>query len=182
MSEPASEDRRRRVRVLRERLFNGVKWDEAIDIAAEALRLLDDADEEARELAKLRQHYPAHELALNTLSANVTKERLLTADEIIEAAATYEPPCGIYFLIYGQEIVYVGQSVNVISRMSEHARRIKFSRYAFAPFPAKHLDLVESLYIHLLRPRLNGYEAPNGFRDHCAPHPLQKLLDMALTA
>jgi hypothetical protein len=177
-----SEERRERVKALRRRLFHGATSDEVFGIAMDALHMLDEADEEARELAKVRQHYPAHELALNTLSANVTKERLLTADEIIEAAATYEPPCGIYFLIYGQEIVYVGQSVNVISRMSEHARRIKFSRYAFAPFPAKHLDLVESLYIHLLRPRLNGYEAPNGFRDHCAPHPLQKLLDMALTA
>jgi hypothetical protein len=177
-----SEDRQQRVRELRKRLFKeGVTGAEAFDIAIDALRMVEEADREAVELAKLRQQHPPHALALNLVSGQITKQVLLRANEIVERSAPYEMPCGIYFLIIGEEIVYVGQSINVMSRMDEHARRFKFKRYAFAPFPREHLDLVESLYIHLLRPRLNGRENTNGEPGPiCAPHPLKKLLDMAL--
>jgi hypothetical protein len=183
MSEPMAEDRQQRVRELRKRLFKeGVTGAEAFDIAIDALRMVEEADNETLELAKLRQQHPPHELALNLVSGRVTKQLLLRVEEIVAKSSPYEMPCGIYFLISGRSVVYVGQSINVMNRMADHARRIKFTRFAFAPFQREHLDLVESLYIHLLRPRLNGYEAPNGDRDHCAPHPLKKLLDMANAA
>jgi hypothetical protein len=183
MSEPGAEDRQQRVRGLRKQLFKeGVTGAEAFDIAIDALRMVEEADREAVELAKLRQQHPPHELALNMVSGKVTKQLLLRVDEIVAKSSPYEMPCGIYFLIAGHSVVYVGQSTNVMSRMDSHARRIKFTRYAFAPFPREHLDLVESLYIHLLRPRHNGYEGTNGVHDHCAPLPLKKLLDMANAA
>jgi hypothetical protein len=184
MSEPGAEDRQQRVRELRKQLFKeGVTGAEAFDIAIDALRMVEEADREAVELAKLRQQHPPHELALNLVSGEVTKQLLLTAGEIVAKSTPYDMPCGIYFLIVGEEIVYVGQSINVMTRMADHARRIKFKRFAFAPFPREHLDLVESIYIHLFRPRFNGVdETPGGVRMTCAPYPLQKLLDMANAA
>jgi hypothetical protein len=182
MSEPMAEDRKRRVGELRRKLFSGITGAEAFDIAMDALRMVEEADNETLELAKLRQHYPRHELAMNMVSGQITKQLLLTASEILERSASYDAPSGVYFLISGDEIVYVGQSINVMSRMEDHARRIKFKRFAFAPFPREQLDLVESLYIHLLRPRFNGVDELNGVRLTKAPHPLQRLLDMANAA
>jgi hypothetical protein len=44
------------------------------------------------------------------------------------------------FLIYEDEIVYVGQSVNMYSRITQHAVDKKFDRYAFVPCLKEHLD------------------------------------------
>lgn len=123
-----------------------------------------------------------HWLDTAQLSGRLSAGMLLTYDEIISGAAHYQRPCGIYFLIIGAEIVYVGQSKNVVSRLDSHYARFKFTRYAFAPFPERHLDLVESLYIHLLRPRFNGLETLNGTRRPAAPISIERLLDMALAA
>lgn len=119
---------------------------------------------------------------MNELSGRLSSGTLLTVDEILAKAAYYEQPSGIYFLIVGSEIVYVGQSKNVMQRMADHHPRIKFTRYAFAPFDVKHLDLVESLYIHLLRPRFNSVETINGAPRRAAPIAFERLLNMALEA
>jgi hypothetical protein len=92
---------------------------------------------------------------MNIVSATLTDKVLLTADEIVKAALPWERAIGVYFLVQDKEVVYVGQSVNVYSRISQH-RDKKFDKYAFVPCEAQVLDKLESLYIHVLRPKLNG--------------------------
>lgn len=92
---------------------------------------------------------------MNIVSATLTDKVLLTADEIVKAALPWERAVGVYFLVQDKEVVYVGQSVNVYSRISHH-RDKKFDKYAFVPCAAHMLDKLESLYIHVLRPKLNG--------------------------
>ncbi len=58
-------------------------------------------------------------------------------------------------LVKGDRVVYVGQSINVFARISGH--HIKdFESFAFIPCNQTILDRLESLYIHILRPPLNG--------------------------
>lgn len=71
------------------------------------------------------------------------------------------PVSGVYFLISSEnEIVYVGQSTNLISRIPAHYRDKKkfphFSKVAVLQVPAEQLNEVEENLIQLLKPRLNG--------------------------
>lgn len=71
-------------------------------------------------------------------------------------------PPGVYFLVENDEVVYVGQSVNPMSRIGEHLRSKagKFDRVYFIPVPQFMLDAVEGGFIKLLSPRLNGNPGP----------------------
>ncbi|MCE5247911.1 hypothetical protein LLG88_13440 [bacterium] len=75
---------------------------------------------------------------------------------LIEVPAVYLPP-GVYFLCSGQEVVYVGQSVSVVSRVVTHrAGGKRFDRAYFIPIPESELDTVEAFFIKHLNPALNG--------------------------
>lgn len=93
---------------------------------------------------------------LGAIATSLSNAALLTADEIVAGALPVGPTCGVYFLVQGNEVVYVGQSRNVFVRVSTHAHGKAFDRYAYVPCSATALDKLESLYIHVLRPRLNG--------------------------
>lgn len=69
--------------------------------------------------------------------------------------------CGVYFLIKDDVIVYVGQSVNVSSRVAMHAKYREFTHAVYIPAAKDKLDILESLYIHMLKPALNGAGARN---------------------
>jgi hypothetical protein len=66
--------------------------------------------------------------------------------------------CGIYFLVDGDEVVYVGQSVDVAARVPQHTLDKTFSRSVFLPVAASDLTAVEHAFIHLLRPKYNKSE------------------------
>ena len=51
----------------------------------------------------------------------------------------------------------------------------RFDRYAFVPCAVDALDRLESLYIHCLRPRLNGNQRNDA---KCAPIALDALIGM----
>jgi hypothetical protein len=110
---------------------------------------------------------------LSTLSAALNDRALLLPEEIIKGAIPFTLASGVYFLVDNGEIVYVGQSVNVYSRISQHG--IKFDKFAFVPCPVNLLDRLESFYIHVLRPRSNGnFNA----QEKSAPIRFNKLLNM----
>jgi len=92
---------------------------------------------------------------VNTTAMTLTNKALLNEQEIVKAANTWSMAIGIYFLIDGNRVVYVGQSVNVYSRISSHQDKV-FESFAFIPCKKEMLDKLESLYIHILRPTLNG--------------------------
>lgn len=112
---------------------------------------------------------------MSLVSAAVTNKVLLREDDIAKSAIPWNKASGVYFLLDGDDVVYVGQAVNVYSRIGQHTDKI-FDRYAFVPCAVDALNIIESLYIHCLRPRLNGNQINNA---KCAPIPLDILLGMA---
>jgi len=66
-------------------------------------------------------------------------------------------PSGVYFLVHEAKVMYVGQSVDPISRVAEHRKTgVKFTRAATIWVPAEMLDAVEGALIRFLKPPLNG--------------------------
>ena len=67
--------------------------------------------------------------------------------------------CGVYFLIHDEEIVYVGQSSNLLARVESHkvgADRKVFNKVAFIEAPRPWLDTVEAFYIQRFDPPYNN--------------------------
>ena len=81
---------------------------------------------------------------------------LLSKGEILSMARPQRKLCGVYFLIENNEIVYVGQSVNVHARVASHHHGKVFSYFTCIECPQSHLNSLEALYIHKFSPPLNG--------------------------
>jgi hypothetical protein len=62
---------------------------------------------------------------------------------------------GVYFLLQGEEVIYVGQSADIPSRVLSHRRTKDFDRYATMPIPRDWLSEVEAEYILHYQPELN---------------------------
>jgi len=92
---------------------------------------------------------------ISKTALSLTGKTLLREDEIVSASNFWQKATGVYFLIDGNRVVYVGQSTNVYSRIVEHHDKV-FERFAFIPCDREMLDKLESLYIHILRPPFNG--------------------------
>jgi len=63
----------------------------------------------------------------------------------------------IYFLIQENEIVYIGQTDNFVTRLKNHQKRITFDRYSVQPLECtlKEVKLIESQLILHHKPREN---------------------------
>lgn len=62
---------------------------------------------------------------------------------------------GVYFLIKNRRVIYVGQSVNIFSRLREHRKDKDFDSFKFLQCKRHELDVIESKYIYALKPKLN---------------------------
>jgi len=63
---------------------------------------------------------------------------------------------GVYFLFDGDDLVYVGQSRNVLYRVGGHLKSIKeFDSYGVVECEADQLDSLEAAYIKRYQPILN---------------------------
>jgi hypothetical protein len=107
------------------------------------------------------------------LSSKLTGQTLLCEKSIIDAAKQWVPPTGIYFLIKKNKIVYIGQSTNIFTRIMTHSNDKNFDSYSYIPCDQSILDKLESLYIHVYQPELNGFLTEG--RKH-APIQLHELL------
>jgi hypothetical protein len=132
-----------------------------------ALRLEFNIDYLEQKLEKLER-----ENALSLCSAKLTGKSLLRSEEISSGALAWHNSSGVYFLLDGDEVVYVGQAKSVYQRIGCHVDK-KFDRYAYVPCPLDMLDKLESLYIHCLQPKLN-YTHKNGVK--LAPIALEELI------
>ena len=65
--------------------------------------------------------------------------------------------CGVYFLLYRGQVVYVGQSKDVVGRINRHVdEHLKdFDRVLYIPCPSELLDYYEKRLIVALRPKYN---------------------------
>lgn len=75
----------------------------------------------------------------------------LAARRLIEVQHTV----GVYFLCDNDEVVYVGQSIDVGSRIRQHTDK-EFSRAFCLPCPEEDLNRVEAAFIALFKPKYNG--------------------------
>lgn len=89
-------------------------------------------------------------------------ERLVAFDVFSGFDARLCEP-GVYFLMVGNEVVYVGQSVNPCQRIPQHRPDKIFDRALVLPVDKEQLDSVESDYIKRLSPALNkaGKDRPS---------------------
>ena len=85
-------------------------------------------------------------------------------DAIVAAAVTLPVILGVYCLVRGDVVVYVGQSKDVLRRLYEHRRQSKFEQLGrkqfdrIAVFPCKdalETDRLESRLIAKLQPEYN---------------------------
>lgn len=97
-----------------------------------------------------------HHLASVISTTSLTPLKLFTESEIVASGISLnESVCAVYFLISNGRIVYVGQSINIHSRIATHQHRKSSDSYAFICCEPAQLDVLESIYIHALRPPLN---------------------------
>jgi hypothetical protein len=110
------------------------------------------------ELLAIKREFQAesHRVEFSELARILTNKQMLTESDIVGQASAMRTYCGVYFLIAEGRVAYVGQSTNVINRIGWHADKKTFDSVAIIPCPKEHLDVVESLYIHMLRPPMNG--------------------------
>jgi len=82
----------------------------------------------------------------------------------------FNPPC-IYFLISNRCIAYVGQSINLPSRLDEHRRSGKsWERVLWIPCPEAHLQDVEQFWIRHIKPPLNNPHEVKGYEINPPTH------------
>lgn len=122
-----------------------------------------------------RNGQDAHELCDNNVSSALTGKVLLSERELVAGASAWDPICGVYFLVKDMRVVYVGQSVDIFARVSEHRAKIMFDSISFIRCAKSGLDVLESLYIHTLKPPRNGRSAYG----KAAPLSLEKLLSLS---
>jgi hypothetical protein len=62
------------------------------------------------------------------------------------------PRSGIYILVVGDEIVYVGSTRNIVSRIGSHANRHDFDRAFWIEMPHERAHVIEGALIRALNP------------------------------
>ena len=87
----------------------------------------------------------------------------LTPRSIVAMAKEYSPVCGVYFLVKGDDVIYVGQSVNVPARVATHKNNgVEFERWHFIECEPEWLNDLEAAFIAQFSPSLN--------KTHCSGH------------
>lgn len=82
--------------------------------------------------------------------------------------AIIPPICGVYLLILGDDVVYVGQSIDVVARVNNHVneRKKQFDRAVYFECHEGHLKEVEWAFILKLKPRYNRGIQPGSNGDY----------------
>jgi hypothetical protein len=77
-------------------------------------------------------------------------------DDILASAVPTRMASGVYFLIDGREVIYVGQSMDVLSRIATHRKQGKrFDRFTYIECEPEKMNELEAQYIAAFAPRLN---------------------------
>lgn len=71
---------------------------------------------------------------------------------------------GVYFLCLGGEVVYVGQSHDVVTRVMQHVGVKEFDRWYWLPVEIEKLNEVEADFIRSIKPRGNKHPMAAGRR------------------
>ena len=78
-------------------------------------------------------------------------------DAIRASRVPYEPVCGVYFLFMGDALLYIGQSIDVHARLSNHRKSspFVFDSFHVEPCHKDKLNALESIYINTHLPPEN---------------------------
>ena len=76
------------------------------------------------------------------------------ADGLLEFHESACAPC-TYFLVSRGTVVYVGQTINLASRIGEHRQDKLFDRVFHLPTPRHKLDRTERHFIEVFKPKYN---------------------------
>mgnify|MGYP003652345809 CR=1 FL=1 len=114
-----------------------------------------------KEIGQLEQNI-THFVESSALSNTLTGKHMVSEQAIVSESTSFEDQCGVYFLVKGSRVVYVGQSVHISARLSDHTKNKDFDSYAFIQCPPAKLDVLESLYIHALAPEYQGRSSNKG--------------------
>lgn len=68
---------------------------------------------------------------------------------------TSQYPTAVYFLCWEGEVVYVGQTTQLLARIGQHSKDKTFDKVFYIPVPESKLVEVESMYIHAIKPKIN---------------------------
>ena len=95
---------------------------------------------------------------LNSRLIEDVRETLMGNKQVHVAPAAMLIATGVYFLFDDDEIVYVGKSVNILSRVTTHINEGQkvFNKVRYIKYDRDFLDDIEMLYIKLLKPKYNG--------------------------
>jgi hypothetical protein len=86
--------------------------------------------------------------------------------------------CGVYVLFYGNRVIYVGQSVDVQTRITNHKIEKPYTRCLVKELPEEQLDEVERALITVLQPPLNRAGVLEQHRESEYAHRLVALADL----
>lgn len=90
---------------------------------------------------------------------NSNMDSLLLHQQIIEMKSPYVPVCNkpcVYFLFDRTELVYIGQSVQLLGRLQQHIQDRKiFDEVSYVFVNQKQLLFIESFYIYRHKPKHN---------------------------
>ncbi len=89
-------------------------------------------------------------------AAQIKFSDTLTEAEIVMASRPHSPLCGVYFLVRRGQVVYVGSSVDVNARLTQHRmNKREFDAVHVIECAGPALRVTEAKYILALRPTLN---------------------------
>tara|TARA_Y100000296_G_C5043976_1_gene191330 strand:- start:173 stop:541 length:369 start_codon:yes stop_codon:yes gene_type:complete len=108
---------------------------------------------------------------------HATGDIVTDLEQIKKTRVTIERLCGVYFCFQGDELKYIGQSINVLNRVTEHKRIYGYDSYAWLPCPEAELLAVESIYIRKFQPPDNSRPCNNLVDDWEAIERLKDLWD-----
>jgi len=116
-----------------------------------------------------------HTIESSVLSNTLTGKHMVSEQDIVAQAESFENQCGVYFLVKDNRVVYVGQSVHISARLADHSKTKDFDSYAFIRCGKEKLDMLESLYIHALSPEYQGRSGHKGAHI-AAPYSFEQLV------
>jgi hypothetical protein len=95
-------------------------------------------------------------VSIGTPTISTAPPKSIAGNALLQEIPSTPNGAGVYFLCLGDEVVYVGQSINIFARIGSHRADKVFDRAYWIPVPQSNLNAVEGTFIDLLKPRLNG--------------------------
>jgi len=97
----------------------------------------------------------------NKIQIHKDKDNLIDLRQLKKHKVNTTKYIGIYFLFYKEELIYIGQSVNILARIEQHKKDKVFDTFCFKRVDKRRLDSVEKECIQYYMPKLNDIHNSN---------------------